>query len=121
MWTAAAMFATGLFLTPPQLPPDTLVLLTGSEDGSYIEIGRILAEILEEAIPGLTIEVRPSEGSVSNILALVRARRTWSSPRAMLRPMELGARPCSWTTALNRPRQSWASTQKMCWSWQGRI
>ena len=48
MWTAAALFATGLFLAPPQLQPDTLVLLTGSEDGSYIEIGRILAEILEE-------------------------------------------------------------------------
>ncbi|MBT8397215.1 MAG: TAXI family TRAP transporter solute-binding subunit, partial [Gemmatimonadetes bacterium] len=70
MWTAAVFLVTGLSLGPPQVQADTLVLLTGSEDGSYIEIGRILAQILEGSIPGLTVEVRPSGGSVANILAL---------------------------------------------------
>ena len=38
MWTAAALFVTGLTLAQPQVPPQTLTLLTGSPAGSYREI-----------------------------------------------------------------------------------
>lgn len=60
MWIAAAFLLTGLSPAQPQVQPDTLVLLTGSELGSYFEIGMILAGILEDPIPGLTVEVRTS-------------------------------------------------------------
>jgi TRAP transporter TAXI family solute receptor len=72
MWTAAVFVVLGLSLAPPQSEPENLVLFTGSEDGSYIEIGRILAQLLEDSIPGLTVEVRASGGSVVNILSLGR-------------------------------------------------
>ncbi len=72
MWTAAALFLLGFSVPPPQIQPQTLVLLTGSPEGTYVRIGREIAEILESAIPGLTIEVKLSGGSVANVLSLGR-------------------------------------------------
>jgi len=72
MWIAAALTVSVMALAPPQSQKDTLVLLTGSPNGSYLEIGRILARIMEESIPGLTVRVETSGGSVDNILALGR-------------------------------------------------
>ncbi|MGD8362674.1 MAG: TAXI family TRAP transporter solute-binding subunit [Gemmatimonadota bacterium] len=72
MWIAAALTASVMALGPPQSRRDTLVLLTGSPSGSYIEIGHILARVLEESIPGLTVRVETSGGSVANILSLGR-------------------------------------------------
>ena len=72
MWTAAALFVTGLTLAQPQVPPQTLTLLTGSPAGSYREIGTVIARLLEDSIPGLTVEVELSDGSVDNVLSLGR-------------------------------------------------
>jgi TRAP transporter TAXI family solute receptor len=76
MWTAAALMISGLVLpqTPVQpdtlVKPDTLVLLTGSPVGSYRVLGNALAQVLEDSIPGLYVDVRLSGGSVDNVLSL---------------------------------------------------
>ncbi len=72
MWTAVALLALGLSMPPPQVQPRTLILHTGSPDGTYVRIGREISKILESAISGLTVEVRTSGGSVANILSLGR-------------------------------------------------
>lgn len=70
MWTAAALVVTGLSLAQPQAEPDTLVFLTGSPLGSYWEIGSEISRILNDSLQGFFVDVRTSDGSVENILAL---------------------------------------------------
>jgi TRAP transporter TAXI family solute receptor len=72
MWLPAAFAVTAILGVDASSAPDTLVLLTGSPEGSYIEIGRHLADILEDSIPGLHFDVRTSGGSVANVLSLGR-------------------------------------------------
>lgn len=70
MWSAAALFLTGVSLPGPQVHPDTLTLLTGSPVGSYLDVGLAVKRVIEEAIPGIAIRVLESRGSQANLLAL---------------------------------------------------
>jgi TRAP transporter TAXI family solute receptor len=53
-----------------QEDPDTLVLFTASPTGSYQTVGRAIAQVIEEAIPSVQVELGYSSGSVENIIAL---------------------------------------------------
>jgi TRAP transporter TAXI family solute receptor len=70
MWNAATLFLTGVSLAIPQARPDTLVLLTGSSAGSYLEVGQAVRTVIEEALPGIAVRVMESRGSQANLLAL---------------------------------------------------
>jgi TRAP-type uncharacterized transport system substrate-binding protein len=71
LWRWVLGFALGLalvvylivhFVSP--LPPRTLVMSTGVEDGAYHQFGKRYQEILRVA--GVRLELRPSSGSVEN-------------------------------------------------------
>lgn len=64
--TAAGLAIAAQFVAPP--PPERLVLATGGADGSYATYGQELARAM--APHGLTIEVRPTVGSVENVALL---------------------------------------------------
>lgn len=57
---------------PPQAAPDTLVLKTGSPEGSYQAVGGAIARILGEATPPIDVLTENSSGSVENVVALGR-------------------------------------------------
>jgi TRAP transporter TAXI family solute receptor len=54
------------FVEPP--PPDTLVIATGSRDGRYHAIAEAFSDVFSDN--GVTLEIRPSEGSVENFKLL---------------------------------------------------
>lgn len=70
MWSVAALLVSGIPLALPQAAPDTLTLLTGSPIGSYVDVGRAVKQVVEEAVPGITVRVLGSRGSQANLLAL---------------------------------------------------
>ena len=60
---AAAMWGTYQFVGPP--PPDRIVLATGEAGGAYRAFGERYAAAL--ARDGITVELRPTAGSVENL------------------------------------------------------
>ncbi len=62
------LWAGHKYLRP--FPPDTLVMATGMEGGSYSRFGELYKEML--ARHGITVELRPSSGAVENLKLLVR-------------------------------------------------
>ena len=60
-----ALILWGLFRFLDPAPPRTLVMTTGSEGGSYHHFALALEDRLEEE--GLTLELRPSRGSIDNL------------------------------------------------------
>jgi uncharacterized protein len=63
----AAGFAIAWFLMEPA-PPRTIVIATGAKDGAYYHFAQQYAEYL--ARNGITLEVRPTAGSVENYALL---------------------------------------------------
>ena len=55
-----------LFVEPP--PPKRLVIATGSPDGAYYQFAQKYAALLKRE--GLTLDVRPTQGSVDNLQLL---------------------------------------------------
>jgi TRAP transporter TAXI family solute receptor len=70
MWLSLGILLSGVLLPSPQARPDTLTLVTGAEDGSYLAVGRAIADVIEDAVPGISVRVLPSNGSVENIRAI---------------------------------------------------
>lgn len=64
----AVLIAWGLIRFLDPAPPRHLVMTTGSEGGAYHGFARLLAERLKAQ--GLTLELRPSEGSLANLQRL---------------------------------------------------
>src|SRR5690606_41252889 len=64
----ALLIAWGLFRFLDPAPPRTLVMTTGGESGGYHGFALALQERLAE--DGLTLELRPSSGSVENLQRL---------------------------------------------------
>ncbi|TVP92120.1 MAG: C4-dicarboxylate ABC transporter substrate-binding protein [Pseudomonadaceae bacterium] len=64
----AALLAWGLIRFLDPAPPRHLVMTTGAEAGAYHGFARLLAERLDAQ--GLTLELRPSQGSLENLQRL---------------------------------------------------
>ncbi|GAA2245414.1 hypothetical protein GCM10010145_10290 [Streptomyces ruber] len=67
----AALVVLGLllwWLWPREEPPTgTITISTGTEKGVYHEYGNRLRNAIHEDMPGLKVELRPSEGSQENV------------------------------------------------------
>jgi TRAP-type uncharacterized transport system substrate-binding protein len=73
VWTpflliTALLLALAYWVLKPA-PPKRVVLATGTEQGAYEAFGKQYAQVL--ARYGITVELRPSQGSVANLQALM--------------------------------------------------
>ncbi len=69
LW-AIWLWCNGLLLVP-QLPAESLGMVTGSKAGTYFQFGQDLATLARTI--GLDLMVKESEGSIANIRLLVSA------------------------------------------------
>lgn len=70
MWLSMGLLIPGVLLPGPSSSPDTLTLVTGAVDGSYLAVGQAVADVIEGSLPGTFLRVLPSNGSVENMRAL---------------------------------------------------
>lgn len=68
----SALFASGCAPASPAPPRPHVRLATGTRGGNFYALGEALAREYARALPNVAIEVRPSDGSASNLEALQR-------------------------------------------------
>ena len=59
-----------LFALPPNLSFAKLSIATGSKGGNYYPVGEKIAEILNQNVQGLLVDVKATQGSVENLKLL---------------------------------------------------
>jgi TRAP transporter TAXI family solute receptor len=71
---AAVAIAAGAQVPPRATPRTELMIVTGSESGTYYAIGRDLKRFLEEVAPdaGIDLAVVPSPGALQNVIDVFR-------------------------------------------------